>query len=185
MKIKLREIYKEKRNLLSSEEIEQKSLAIANQTLQLPIWEKNIYSIFLSIRDKKEINTDFILHILHGKDKNIAVSKSDFSAHTMTHYLLTDNTKIKVNHWGIPEPVEGIEIPENKIEVVFVPLLAFDLQGHRVGYGKGFYDRFLANCPDAIKVGLSFFEAEKQPIKSHKNDIPLDFCVTPDKIYEF
>jgi 5-formyltetrahydrofolate cyclo-ligase len=53
----------------------------------------------------------------------------------MTHFLLTDNTKIKKNKHNIPEPV-GIEVPSHKIEVVFVPLLAFDKQGQRVGYGR-------------------------------------------------
>lgn len=185
-KAKLRKIYKEKRELLTSEEIEEKSLAIANQTLKLPIWEATTYSIFLSIQEKKEINTDYILHILQGKDKNIAVSKSHFKTYAMTHYLLTDNTKIKVNHWGIPEPVEGFKVAEEDIDVVFVPLLTFDLKGNRIGYGKGFYDRFLASCkPETIKVGLSFFNAEESEILAHENDIALDFCVTPEKIYQF
>jgi 5-formyltetrahydrofolate cyclo-ligase len=69
---------------------------------------------------------------------------------------LTDNTKIKKNEHNIP--VDGIEVPSHKIEVVFVPLLAYDKQGQRVGYGKGFYDKFLAECsPATVKIGLSFF----------------------------
>jgi 5-formyltetrahydrofolate cyclo-ligase len=75
----------------------------------------------------------------------------------MTHFLLTDNTKIKKNKHNIPEPVDGIEVPSHKIEVVFVPLLAFDKQGQRVGW-QGFYDKFLAECsPATVKIGLSFF----------------------------
>lgn len=186
IKNKLRQLYKKKRIQLEIEQIEDFSLAIANQSLKLPIWEDSTYSIFLSIQEKKEINTDYILHILQGKDKNIAVSKSNLSNYTMKHFLLTDNTKIQVSSWGIPEPVDGIEIPETKIDVVFIPLLAFDLQGNRVGYGKGFYDRFLAACrPDVIKVGLSFFEAEENIIPGHENDIALDYCITPKKIYKF
>jgi 5-formyltetrahydrofolate cyclo-ligase len=70
--------------------------------------------------------------------------------------------------------------------VVFVPLLAFDKQGNRVGYGKGFYDRFLANCkPETIKIGLSFFEVENEIADVFNNDIELDYCVTPNKIYTF
>ena len=61
----------------------------------------------------------------------------------MTHFLLTDNTKIKKNQYNIPEPINGLEVPTKKIDVVFVPLLAFDKKGNRVGYGKGFYDKFL------------------------------------------
>jgi 5-formyltetrahydrofolate cyclo-ligase len=70
--------------------------------------------------------------------------------------------------------------------VVFVPLLAFDKKGHRVGYGKGFYDRFLSDCkPETIKIGLSFFEAEESISAILPSDIRLDFCVTPTEIIVF
>ena len=104
----------------------------------------------------------------------------------MTHFLLTDNTKIKKNDYGIPEPVDGLEVPTAKIDVVFVPLLAYDKTGHRVGYGKGFYDIFLKECkPDVIKVGLSYFDPEDSIADIAENDIRLNFCVTPDGIFEF
>ena len=84
------------------------------------------------------------------------------------------------------EIIEVIEIPSQKIEVVFVPLLALDLKGHRVGYGKGFYDKFLSECTaDAIKIGLSFVEAEEIISDVFANDIPLNYCVTPEKTYTF
>jgi 5-formyltetrahydrofolate cyclo-ligase len=104
----------------------------------------------------------------------------------MTHYLLTDSTTIKKNTWNIPEPINGIPIVTKQIDVVFVPLLAFDDSGHRVGYGKGFYDKFLANCkPEVIKIGLSFFKSIEKIVDVFENDIKLDYCVTPDKIYRF
>ncbi len=104
----------------------------------------------------------------------------------MTHLLLTDNTKLEVNRWGIPEPTDGIPIPESKIDVVFVPSLAFDDNGNRVGYGKGFYDKFLSQCnPETIKIGLSFFAPEKEIEGVMSTDIKLDYCVTPLKIYSF
>ncbi len=182
----LRKKYKSLRKNLTLNQIEDLSIAIANQILKLPVWEQSFYHIFLSIKVHKEINTDYILNILAGKDKNIVISKSDFKTTTLINYLLTDNTIIKKNHWNIPEPVDGIKIDDKKIEVVFVPLLAFDKQGNRVGYGKGFYDHFLANCkPKTIKIGLSFFEAEDEIKDIHKGDIGLDYCVTPNKVYGF
>lgn len=182
----LRAKYKSKRNALSNQEIDDFSLSISNQLLQLPVWNHSFYHLFLSITEHKEINTDYILNILSGKDKNIVISRSDFKSFEMTHFLLTDNTVIKKNIWNIPEPVDGIEINTNKIEVVFVPLLAFDLKGHRVGYGKGFYDKFLSQCPlETIKIGLSFFEAEEEISGVFETDIPLDYCVTPSQIYRF
>ena len=104
----------------------------------------------------------------------------------MTHFLLTDNTVIKKNSYNIPEPVDGIEILNDKINVVFIPLLAFDTQGNRVGYGKGFYDRFLAQCNlEIIKIGLSFFEAENEIDGIFGSDVKLNFCVTAEKNYKF
>ncbi|MEZ4801790.1 MAG: 5-formyltetrahydrofolate cyclo-ligase [Gelidibacter sp.] len=185
-KSELRVLYKKQRAELSEEFIETESLAIANQLLKLDIWNKSFYHIFLAIAEMNEVNTDYILNILSGKDKNIVISKSDFTTLKMTHFLLTDNSIIKKNAHKIPEPIDGIEIETKKIEVVFVPLLAFDRQGHRIGYGKGFYDKFLSECPlKTIKIGLSFFEAEEKIEGVFDSDVALDYCVTPNKIYQF
>jgi 5-formyltetrahydrofolate cyclo-ligase len=186
LKKELRQKYKALRSLLSENELEEMSLAIANKILTLPIWDKTYFHIFLPISEQKEVNTEFVLHLLSGKDKEIIISKSDFETKEMTHFLLTDNTKIKKNQYNIPEPVDGLEVPTRKIEVVFVPLLAFDKSGHRAGYGKGFYDQFLKECkPTTIKIGLSFFEAEEKIEDVYENDIRLDYCVTPNEVYRF
>lgn len=185
-KKELRQKYKALRRELSLEEIESNSLSIANKLLQLDIWDRLYFHLFLTIEEQKEINTEFILQVLAGKDKEIVVAKTDFNSIQMTHYLLKDNTKFKKNEYNIPEPVDGIEVPVSKIDVVFVPLLAFDTKGNRVGYGKGFYDKFLSQCqPETIKIGLSFFEAEEEIVDVYTDDIRLDYCVTPNKIYTF
>lgn len=185
-KSELRNIYKSKRRALSQEAVDDLSLQIANRLLQLNIWDVSFYHVFLSITEQNEVNSDYLLNILSGKDKHIVVSKSDFKTYSMSHYLLTDNTAIKKNKYNIPEPIDGIEIPIEKIDVVFIPLLAFDKQGNRVGYGKGFYDVFLSQCrPDVVKIGLSFFEAEKYIEGIIDTDMPLDYCVTPNETYKF
>lgn len=185
-KSELRKKYKTLRANMSPEIIDDLSIEIANRLLKLPVWDYSFYHLFLSIREHKEVNTEFILNILSGKDKNIVISKSDFDTLSMSHYLLTDATIIKKSNYNIPEPVGGIEIPTDKIEVIFIPLLAYDEQGNRVGYGKGFYDTFLAECnPQTIKIGLSFFEAEEHIEGVIDTDIPLDYCVTPHKTYTF
>lgn len=185
-KSELRKKYKQLRTELTLNDVEDYSIAIANQLISMPIWEHSFYHIFLSIEEQKEVNTDYILSILSGKDKNILISKSDFKTGTLTHFLLTDSTKIKKNHYNIPEPIDGIEISSNKVDVVFIPLLAFDKKGNRIGYGKGFYDRFLADCkPNTIKIGLSFFEAEEAIFETLNTDIKLDYCVTNSQIHSF
>ncbi|WP_411893179.1 5-formyltetrahydrofolate cyclo-ligase [Winogradskyella sp. A2] len=185
-KSELRKKYKTLRKELSKDKIEDLSLAIANQLLKLNIWNHSFYHMFLTIEEQLEINTEYILNILAGKDKNIVISKSNFEDFSMSHYLLTDGTKLKKNDYNIPEPIEGIEISASQTDVVFVPLLAFDKTGNRVGYGKGFYDRFLKECkPETIKIGLSFFDAEDEVLDTSENDIRLDYCVTPIEIFQF
>ena len=185
-KSNFRKKYNAKRNNLSDDEIESKSLSIANQCLRLDIWNFDIYHIFMPIKSKKEVNTEYLLHILQGKDKNIVVPKSDFDTFKMNNFLLTDNTIFEINTYGIPEPTNGISVNTSQIQVIFVPLLAFDQLGNRVGYGKGFYDRFFGECnTKTLKVGLSFFEAESNNLPHNSSDIPLDYCVTPEEVYTF
>lgn len=185
-KSELRKKYKILRQQLTKDDIDDKSLSIANLVLQLDIWQHSFYHIFLPIEVQKEVNTEYILNILAGKDKNIIISKSNFEDFSMSHFLLTDNTKLQRNEYGIPEPVDGIPIPSQQLDVIFVPLLAFDKNGNRIGYGKGFYDRFLAECkPETIKVGLSFFEADIEEFEASTDDIKLDYCVTPQKLFRF
>lgn len=185
LKNDLRLKYKELRDTISPQKRLHLSLSIANKLLELPVWQGSYFHIFLPIVNKIEVDTSFILSILQGKDKNILLPKVD-GENTLKHFLLTDNTKLAANKWGIPEPIDGIEIEASKIDVVFVPLLAFDKKGNRVGYGKGFYDTFLSSCKEnVLKIGLSFFEAEDSITDISSEDISLDYCVTPAKTYSF
>lgn len=182
----IRKQYKDLRQQLSEDEVEEMSLQIANQIISLEIWDKTYFHLFLPIEEQKEVNTEYVLQVLAGRDKEIVVSKSDFETRKMTHILLTDNTKIKKNAYNIPEPLNGLEVPVSQIEVVFVPLLAFDSKGNRVGYGKGFYDLFLSECkPETLKIGLSFFEAIDTIEDVFESDVRLNCCITPKKIYQF
>jgi 5-formyltetrahydrofolate cyclo-ligase len=103
-------------------------------------------------------------------------------------YLTDKKSKFKKSDWGILEPEDGsaIKLDPKDIDIIFIPLLAIDTRGHRVGYGKGFYDRFLAlTKPDAIKIGLGL-ENPIEPIEDlNPYDIALDFAITPDSVYRF
>ena len=148
-KIKARKKYFKLREKLDNEQLVSKSISIANNALNLPIWEFNFFHIFLSIQNKVEVDTTPIINILIGKDKEILISKSDFNNLSMKSYIFNEKTLLKKNKYGIPEPINGKEFKEN-IDVIFIPLLAYDKKGNRVGYGKGFYDRFLSTQKNNI-----------------------------------
>ena len=180
----LRRFFLEKRLALRITEHEQKSFDIANNCLKLPIWDFQYFHLFLPIKSKAEIDTSLILTLLQGRDKHVIIPK--IKGNKLEHILLTDSTKIQINSWGIPEPDKGILIKPKQLDVIFIPLLGYDKRGYRVGYGKGFYDAFLANCKsEVIKVGLSFFEAVDQIDGVRTEDIPLDYCVSPKETLNF
>ena len=181
----LRTLYLEKRKALETDSHVDLSFSIANQCLKLPIWDYQYFHLYLPLTEKAEIDTTLILTLLQGRDKAVFVPKIK-SEYMLEHIQLTDQTKIQKNKWEIPEPKSGITIAPNELEVVFIPLLAFDLNGHRVGYGKGFYDRFLSQCkPSVIKIGLSFFDPITTIMDTNSYDIRLDYCVSPERIYRF
>lgn len=185
-KKEIRKKYKALRAALSTDEIETMSLAIANQSLYVDIWANQSFHLFLPIAEQKEVNTEYLLQILFGKDKNVVISRTDFDSLSMHHVLLTDSTTIKKNKYNIPEPVDGFPVDDQQIDVVFIPLLACDKQGNRVGYGKGFYDSFLEKCKaDVVKIGLSFFQPEDEITDIWPGDIPLDMLITPEDIFHF
>ena len=185
-KKELRTKYKKLRQDLTQNEIRDLSVQISEQCLALDIWSKNVFHVFLSIQSLKEVDTQPLIQTLQRCGKTVVVSKADFQTLEMKHFLYTTKTVVALNSWQIPEPIAGVEINDNQIQVVFVPLLAVDLGGNRTGYGKGFYDRFLAKCkPNTIKIGLSFFEPENTLLDADANDMRLDMCVIPKKIFVF
>ena len=112
------------------------------------------------------------------KNKTIVVSVSDFQTNDLKHFVLEKETILKNNLYGIPEPINVKEIDVDKIEVVFVPLLISDKNNHRVGYGKGFYDRFLSECDENVQtIGLNFFEPIEKIEDINQNDVSLKVII--------
>lgn len=179
-----------KRQHYTEEECDLWSRRIAEQFFTNPIFDLSkvrYLHLFLPIRHKNEVDTFPILHKLLEEYPSIHVvlSVSDFEACTMSHFIYTKNTALKKNNYGIPEPATGEPVDSSLLDIVLVPLVVADKQGNRIGYGKGFYDRFLISCrPDCKKTGLSF-EAPVEQILPEEFDIPLDFCITPNQVYTF
>jgi len=179
-KQELRKIYKQKRKDLSAVAVENFQESIYQQVFEFDFSSIDTIHVFLSIERLLEINTNPIIDFLLLKNKKIVVSVSDFSTSTLTHYLFDRKTKLEVNSYGIPEPVNGIEIDPKEIDLVFVPLLISDEKKFRVGYGKGFYDRFLAECRTDVKtIGLNFFKPIDEIEDPNEFDIPLHQVICP------
>ena len=173
---------------MSKAEVETKSIQITNiffNSFDIQIF-KSIH-LFLPISKKNEINTVHIIEKLRTDFKHcdIIIPKIISGSNDMKALKLEGDTTFIENKWGIPEPVNASIYPTEKISAMLIPLLAFDLKGNRVGYGKGFYDKFISQCaPSCVKIGLSLSEPLNQ-IDAETHDQPLDFAITPLELYTF
>jgi 5,10-methenyltetrahydrofolate synthetase len=182
----LRTLYKQKRAAITPAQQALLSQQIAEQTLQLPIWDKEVFHCFLSILSFGEVDTTPLIRLILERGKQLVVSRTVMETVRMEHFLYDPSLIQTNNKWHIPEPQGGILVKSEELEVVFIPLLAYDIKGNRVGYGKGFYDHFLAECPaTTLKVGLSFFLPELHIEDVREGDIPLDYVVTPERVSKF
>ncbi len=112
------------------------------------------------------------------------VPRVNFQTNAIENVKFTSETKLVKNVWDIDEPAQSGSVESWKIDAVLVPLLCFDARGFRVGYGKGFYDRFLKDCrADCLKIGLSFFAPVAEIADARDFDVKLDFCITPERIF--
>lgn len=185
----LRKEYLQKRKALTELEVEGFSRKIHDWFFRsIPVHAYATIHTFLPIKRNNEIDTWLIINTLQ-KDfaTDIVIPKSHEDG-TMSHYLLTKDTVFEENKWKIPEP-SSVGSPQSSvfnIDLVLIPLLCFDKKGYRVGYGKGYYDRFLAECrPDVMKIGLSIFEPVDEISDVDEFDVKMDYCITPNKIWSF
>jgi 5-formyltetrahydrofolate cyclo-ligase len=186
-KAELRTIYKGKRAQLSSQDVAKSAdlILINFQHIRLPFI--SFVHTYIAAEKLLETDTSPITRYLKFKNPDLAilVPKIDISG-VMQHFQFSDEMELVKNSFGIAEPANGETFLAAEIDLVLVPLLAFDKNGYRVGYGKGYYDRFLSECrEDVIKIGLSFFEPEEQIDDINQFDIPLNYCITPQQVYEF
>lgn len=187
-KAALRKKYKEKRMQVSWKDKERWTdmILINFQKLQLPFID--CVHTYLAMEEQNEIETENISRYLAFKNPGlkVVVPKINLDAGEMKHYIFNDDDEMAPNLFGIIEPVKGEKVAVEEIELVLTPLLAFDKRGYRVGYGKGFYDKFFQQCQSTvIKVGLSYFEAEEEIENINPYDVPLNYCITPHAVYTF
>ncbi|REH45821.1 5-formyltetrahydrofolate cyclo-ligase [Tenacibaculum gallaicum] len=180
LKPDLRKLYKQKRNTLTEVEKEKLQKSIYQQIFELQTSDIRTVHLFLSMRKFNEVDTKPIVDFFREKGKRVIVSRCNFEDDTLSHFYFEKDTKLELNKFGVPEPINAEEANVKDIDLVFVPMLISDEQKYRVGYGKGFYDRFLSECRENTRtVGLNFFPPIKKIENTHEFDVPLDFVIYP------
>lgn len=174
-----------KRKALSEQEFDAMNNELLDQFKTLDFAEIKSVHIFLPIIAKREPNTFLLIDWLQQNhpEITIVVPKADFDTNVMSQHIYSGKEHLTVNGYQILEPTNDdlfLHVPD----MVIIPLLSFDCKGYRVGYGRGFYDRYLENIATQ-KIGLAFFEPIEEIIDVHLNDIRLDKCITPTKIVQF
>ena len=188
-KSELRKIYLEKRASRSPFEIDLTSRAIADRFFKtVDLTDVKKLHTFIRVARTHELDTSRIYYRLWRDRADIETyaPRIELGGTKMENVFFHAASDLVENRWGIREPDGDQTAEPNDFDVILVPLLAFDSFGHRVGYGKGYYDRFLAKCrPDCLKVGLCAFAAETKIDDIHEADIKLDLCLTPNETIRF
>lgn len=138
---------------------------------------------FMTIEKNGEVDTSPIIQWLYRIGKRVVIPKSVKETKELKHYVYNDHDQLVENEWGIPEPVGGEEVRIEELDLILVPMIAADMRKNRLGYGLGFYDRFLARS-EAIKTGLLFDACLSDiSLPVEQFDVQLDFLVTEKGIF--
>lgn len=185
LKAEIRKQALKDRLLLNNSTYQELNKSLLNQFKTLDFGKIKTLHSFLPITEKREPDTFLLIDWIakNHPEIKILVPKADFGTALMTHHEYLGEEDLQKNLYNILEPQKG-SLHEGEIDMVIIPLLAFDKQGYRVGYGKGFYDRFLEGI-NAQKIGLSLYPAIEKIDDVNEHDIKLDFCITPTEIIKF
>lgn len=146
----------------------------------------SVIGSFYPMEKHNEPNTILLTSYLQAFNPGLTIAYPvvDQKSQTMQFYEATNSYQI--NSLGTHEPIKQNLIPNNLIDTFLVPLLGFDLNGHRLGFGKGYYDKYFSTCIHShIRLGISYFEPIPNMTDTHEFDVPLTHCITPWSSYEF
>ena len=181
MKNQIKESTLEKRDSLSKEEILEKSKKIKESLFNLDSYNKSKTAMFF-VSFNSEVNTHEMIRESLGK-KTVVVPK--VLEHEIEPSVIIDlDNLVPTGKFNIPEPMDLMKIAYKHIDLVLVPGIAFDLEGHRIGYGFGYYDKFLKKVPKAVKIGLCFDFQIVDKIPQEEHDIPVDVIITDKRVVE-
>jgi 5-formyltetrahydrofolate cyclo-ligase len=187
-KAELRKAFLTKRTLLSEGEC----LAFSHRLCEnffahIDLSFIRVVHIYLPIEKNNEPDTRLIIDRIRREFRHIQLAIPRVTKNgELENFFFEGFHQLKKNSWGIPEPQDGKPVESSEVDLVIVPLLAADSNGNRVGYGKGFYDKFLAQCkPSCKRIGLSFFRPVDAVDDLHPFDVPLTHLVVPEEVIVF
>ena len=188
-KAAIRKLYIQKRAALSEAKYFQLSHQLCeNFFAHVDLAFIRVLHTFIPIEKNKEPNTWLLIDRIRREFPHVRLSIPRINNQTgeLENFFFEGLHQLVQNTWGVLEPKQGVPTETEKIDMVLVPLLAFDGQGQRVGYGKGFYDGLLARCSATCqRVGLSFFEPVDRIDDLNEADQPLTHAVTPTQFFQF
>lgn len=187
-KASLRKLYLEKRKTLTRSELVELSESVFNRFTTLSFPSCKLLLSYSPIPHHQEFDVKLCEDHLRERHDHLVVGYPRLLQEDYQMEAIEPGTEelTSKNRYGIIEPANGRIIAPHEIDLVFVPLVAFDANGFRVGYGKGYYDRFLKKCrKDCLTIGFSFFEVSPSADDIDQFDVPLRFCISPLRVYEF
>jgi 5-formyltetrahydrofolate cyclo-ligase len=186
-KARLRKAYLAKMKALSPDERAAMSVRLSERLfVHFDFARFQWVHLFLSIHANGEIDTGPIIETIRRAHRTVGIAVPRVAGENLETIVFDSQTRLCLSAWNVPEPTDDRFIFPEKIDLVIAPLLAFDLRGYRVGYGKGFYDRFLRTCrDDCIKVGVSYFPPVENVADAHDDDVRLNYCLTPYESFKF
>jgi 5-formyltetrahydrofolate cyclo-ligase len=180
-----KELLAKRKNLTASDCLKWDDLLLI-QFQKLDFSNVQTVANFYPLENHNEPNSLLFAKYLKTMVPGIQIVYPVVDAATATISFYKETEEIRFNNWGIAEPISTEKLEPHSIDAVIVPLIGFDLKGHRIGYGKGFYDKYFENYPKhRSRIGVSYFEPISNIEDTHEFDVPLTHCITPWNSYEF
>lgn len=170
----LRKQIRDKKRAMTLEQIEEASARLAELFLASDVY-RNAKTIYGYLPYNQEVRTVPMLEQAIRDGKQVAVPK--VYGEEMLFILMDDLSKVETGYAGIPEPIADGPVAQDPTALVLMPGLAFDAAGHRIGYGGGFYDKFLEKEPDHPTVALCYDFQMFAHLETDAHDIPVDLVL--------
>ena len=187
-KTEARKFYRKERSRITLLQKQKLDDLLLIQFQKLPLPPLHYVLSYMPMEENNEIDTFPITRFLEFSNPGLVIAYPRINAGTqeMQAVAADDETVFAPNEYRIYEPFDGGIIQPEDLDLVIVPTLIFDEKGNRVGYGKGFYDRYLKRCrADCFRAGISYFEPLSNIEDAGDFDVPLNYCITPYTNYVF